>query len=161
MSEAHDNNGERLRRIREATKKAEAEASASESAVDAFTQKMVQEIVTVKRQNDALASEVREARQEQQKQAAELDALRSKQQRMEARLHKQQEQLAQQPARPIPSPSDIDARIRDKLLVFKVQLGCIVCGIALVAAAFWLWPNDGEAKPEQPATTHTLERWGK
>lgn len=149
MSDAHDRNAERLLRIRKAAEEGESTVSASEPTADVITQKIVQEITEMKRKNDALATQIKEMRQEQQKRSVELDTLRSRQHTLAEHLNQQQQRTASTPQASAVSATATKTYVDDKLLTLKVQLGCI----GLVAALFWVavyfGSGRGKSEPQQ------------
>lgn len=159
MNNPHDKNTERLRRIRKVTENAEAAASAAEPTADVITQKIVQEIAELKRQRDALAKQVKEMQQQQQEQQAALKTLKGGQQQIVDYLKRRKEPEATEQS--CPSLADIDARILDKLHLFKVQLACAVVVIGLAVAAFLFWPERDEPEPQPPTSTHLPGGWGQ
>ena len=154
MNDPHDENAERLRRIRKASAKADPTASTSEPSPDVLTQKIVQELMKIKRQNAELTEQVKEIRLEQQKQSAELNALKSRHRTQIERQNQQQERAASKAQATAASATDTKMYVDDKLLTFKVQLGCFCFVVALVVAVFWFVSERDDLEPQQSSTTH-------
>ncbi len=135
------------------------QANAGPDVPDVLMQKIVQELGEMAQREAVLVRQVTSQEEAQEQHRTQIDSLADGQQKIT--------QILEQ-SRPEPTPTpqqlteaDVDQRIKEKLLIFKVKMGCALAVIGLIVAAIVLfWPDasndEAHSESQKGALTYAL-----
>lgn len=137
------------------------QANAEPDVPDLLMQKIVQELGEMAQREAVIAGQVASLKAAQEQHRTKIDALADSQQKITQRLEQPRPRPDTTPSQRQLTEADVDQRIKEKLLIFKVKVGCALAVIGLiVAAAVLFWPDDSHdeahSEPQKGAMTHAL-----